>query len=155
MCPLRSRMDHRRRRGAALAGRVFCMPDLNVLITHKLHTGTSMLPAAPVTPEEGRTANGERVEQHTHLASFARGLAIPLTLLAQRTRTTTVDAGSIDHPQASIGFSALLMRDQLLVGGAPQCPIGLESKVLTREAAGFPGQAHVRGSVARGGSGVR
>ncbi len=38
---------------------------------------------------------------------------------------------------------------------AAQRPIGLEGKVLAGEAARFPGQAHVRGSIARGGSRVR
>ena len=55
------------------------------------------------------------------------------------TGTTTADAGSIHDAQASAGFSALLMLDQGLVSRTPQRPIGLESKVLTREAASFPG----------------
>ncbi len=104
--PLGPRKDQRRRRGAALAGLVLCEPHLDVLLTHKLHTGASMLSAAPVTPEEGSRANNERVEQHTHLARFASGFAIPLTLLAQRTGAATVDAGRIHHAQASIAFLA-------------------------------------------------
>ena len=80
--PLRPRKDRRRRRGVALAGRVLCKLHLDVLITYKLHTGTSMLSPAPVTPEEGGVANDERAQQHTHLARFASGFAIPLTLLA-------------------------------------------------------------------------
>jgi hypothetical protein len=79
---LRPRKDHRRRGGVALAGRVRCLLHLDVLIMHQLHAGSSMLSAAPVTPEERSRANDERVEQHTHLARFARGFAIPLTLLA-------------------------------------------------------------------------
>jgi hypothetical protein len=42
------------------------------------------------------------------------------------------------------------MRDQLLISGATQRPIGLENKVLAREATSFPGQAYLRGSIARG-----
>ena len=79
-----------------------------------------------------------------------RGCAtLPLTLFAQWSGTTTADTGSIHDAQASIGFSALFMRDQLLVSGATQRPICLERKVLAREATSFPGQAHMRGSVAR------
>ena len=66
-----------------------------------------------------------------------------------------MNAGAIHHAQAAIGFSAAFMREQLLVSGATQRPIGLESKVLPREAASFPGQAYLRGSIARGGSRVR
>ncbi len=43
------------------------------------------------------------------------------------------------HAQTPIGFSAVLMRDQLLVSGAAQGPIRLEDKVLARKAASFPG----------------
>ncbi len=55
-----------------------------------------MRSAAPVTPEERKVANDKRVEQHTHLAGFTSGFAIPLTLLAQGTGTTTPDTGRID-----------------------------------------------------------
>src|SRR5579875_2057961 len=95
------------------------------------------------------------MQQHTDLARFCRGVAIPLALFAQPTGTTTTNAGPIDHAQASVGFSALLMRDQPLVSRATQRPIGLESKVLAREATCFPGQTHLRGSISRGGSCVR
>jgi hypothetical protein len=79
------------------------------------------------------------MQQHTDLARFGRRGAVPLTLLAQRTGTTTADASSIHHAQAPVGFSALLPGEQLLVSRTAQCPIGPESKVLTREAARFPG----------------
>jgi hypothetical protein len=78
------------------------------------------------------------MQQHADLAWFCCGVALPLTLLTQRTGTTTANAGSIHHAQAAIDFSALFMRDQLLVSGTPLCPIGLESKVLTRKAACLP-----------------
>jgi len=74
------------------------------------------------------------MQQHADLARLCCGVAIPLALLAQRTGTTTANAGSIHHAQAPIGFSALFMRDQLLGSLATQRPIGLESKVLSREA---------------------
>src|SRR5437667_12217584 len=97
----------------------------------------------------------ERMQQHADLARLCRRTAIPLTLLAQRTRTTAANASGIHHAQAAVGFSALLMREQLLGSLATQRPIGLESKVLPREAASFPGQAYLRGSIARGRSRVR
>jgi hypothetical protein len=62
------------------------------------------------------------------LARLGRRTAIPLTLLAQWTRTTTANAGAIHHAQAAISFSAVLMRQQLLGSRAPQRAIGLESK---------------------------
>jgi len=145
--PLGPRKDQRRRRGAALAGLVLCEPHLDVLVTHKLHTGASMLSAAPVTPEEGSRANNERVEQHTHLARFASGFAIPLTLLAQRTGAATVDAGRIHHAQASIAFLAPLVRTKRLPSRIAQRPIRLEGKVATREASLFPGQGHIWRSI--------
>src|SRR2546430_190903 len=54
------------------------------------------------------------MQQHTDLARLCRRTAIPLTLLAQRTGTTTVNAGAIHHAQAAIGFSTVFMREQLL-----------------------------------------
>jgi hypothetical protein len=108
-----------------------------------------MLSPAPIAPEERRGTHLERMQQHADLAWFCRRTAIPLTRLSQRTSTTTAKAGAIDHAQAAIGFCALLMREQLLGSLATQCPIGLESKVLSREATSFPGEAHVRGSIAR------
>jgi hypothetical protein len=83
------------------------------------------------------------MQQETHLARLVRCTAIALTRLSQWTGTTTANAGAIHHAQAAIRFPALLMRKQLLGSLAPQCPIGLESKVLPREAAGDPAQAHL------------
>jgi len=130
--PLRPRKD--RRSGAALAGWTVRLPHLEVLITQQLHTGSPMLSPAPVMPEERRPPNGEGMEEDTDLARLCCSSAIPLALLAQWTGTTTANAGSIHHAQAPIGFSALFMRDQLLGSLATQRPIGLESKVLSREA---------------------
>jgi hypothetical protein len=79
------------------------------------------------------------MQQHADLARLCGGAALPLALLAQRTGTATADAGPIHDAQASIGFSALLMREKLLVSGAPQRPIRLESEVLARETPRFPG----------------
>ncbi len=126
-----------------LAGRVLCKSYLDVLITHKLHTGASMLSSAPVTPEEGRAANDERAEQYTHLARFGSFIAIPLTLLAQRAGAATVDTRRIDHAQPAITFLAPLVGTKRLPSRTAQRPIGLEGKVATREASLFPGQGHI------------
>src|SRR6266581_2593763 len=69
-----------------------------------------LVSSGPVSPEERSRAYWQRMEQHAHLTRFSRCVAIPLALLAQRTRTATADAGPIDDAQASIGFSAVFMR---------------------------------------------
>ena len=129
--------------------------DLDALMAHQLDARTSMEATTPVTPENGFRPNHQWMQQHTHLARLLGCAALPLTLLAQGTGTATTDTGRIDHAQAPIGFSALLMGTKLLASGTAQRPIWLERKVLTREAARFPGQAHLRGSIARGRSRVR
>ncbi len=83
--------------------------NLDALGTNEVDTGTSMLSATPIPPEERFIPHDERMQEHAHLARFFGGAAIPLALLAQRTRTTTADAGSIHDAQASISFFALLM----------------------------------------------
>jgi hypothetical protein len=128
---------------------------VNPLIAHKLHTFPSMLLPTPVTPEERLTPDAERMQQHTHLARLCGGSPIPLALLTQRAGTATAHAGAIHHAQASIGFSALLMRGQLLVSGASQRPIWLEHKILPREATSFPGEADMRGNITGRGSRVQ
>src|SRR5438552_3315513 len=95
------------------------------------------------------------MQEDAHLARLCCGTPIPLTLLAQRTGTTAAKTGHVHDAQASIGFSALLMRVKLLVGGTTQCPIWLDRKVLAREATSFPGQAHLRERIARGRGCVR
>src|SRR4051794_26627736 len=95
------------------------------------------------------------MQQYAHLARLSGGGAIPLTLLTQRTGAATANAGRIHDAQTAIGFSAALVRYQRLASGATQRPIGLKRKILTGEATCFPGQAHLRGSIARGRSRVR
>ena len=146
---LRTGEDHFREAGRSCGRR--WQAHLDALVSHELHAGASMRSPAPIVPEQGSRTHLERMQQHTDLTRLCRRTAIPLTLLAQGTGTTTAHAGAIHHAQAAIGFSALLMREQLLVSGATQRPIGLESKVLPREATSFPGQAHLRRSIARGG----
>jgi hypothetical protein len=103
---------------------------LHMLVAYELHAGTPMNSAAPIAPEERERTNLERMQQDADLARLCRRTAIPLTLLAQPTGTATANAGTIHDAQAAIGFSAVFMRDQLLVSRATQRPVGLESKVL-------------------------
>ncbi|GHO80468.1 hypothetical protein KSD_82390 [Ktedonobacter sp. SOSP1-85] len=118
------------------------------MVLHELLTSAPMLSAVPISPEQRRRTHPKWMQKYTYLARLRSSAAIPLTLLAQRAGTTTANAGSIHHTQASIGFSTLLMRVKLLVGRTPQCAIGLERKVLAGETARFPGQAHLRRSIA-------
>ena len=107
-------------------------------MAQKLDAGPAMLPPTPVPPEKRRFPDHKGMQKHTDLAWLCCGSAIPLALLAERTGTTTANAGSIHHAQAPVGFSALLMREQRLVCRAPKRSIGLENKVLAREATGLP-----------------
>ena len=91
----------------------------NILVAHELHAGTPMCSPAPIAPEKRGRTNLERMQQHAYLARLCCGVAIPLALLAERTRTTTANAGSIHHAEAAIDFPALLLWDQLLISRAP------------------------------------
>lgn len=153
VCSLRAGQDNFRCARRSGDGR--WQAHLDTLVLHELHTGASVFSSAPISPEQRGRTNLERMQQHADLAWLFGGAALPLALLAERAGTTTANAGSIHHTQACIGFSTLLMRDQLLVGRAPQRAVGLERKVLAGETARFPGQAHLRRSRARGRSRVR
>ncbi|MGH9830386.1 MAG: hypothetical protein ACREDR_44840, partial [Blastocatellia bacterium] len=137
MSPLRTGKDHVRWAWRSSSGR--WQAHLDALVSHELHTGASVRSPAPISPEERGRTNLERMQQHADLARLCGGVAVPLTLFAERTGTTTANTGSIHDTQASIGFSALFMRDQLLSSRTPQRPIRLKSKILAREAASFPG----------------
>jgi len=39
-----------------------------------------LVPSGPVSPEERSRTDEQRMEQHTHLAWFACGVAVPLAL---------------------------------------------------------------------------
>src|SRR5260370_16298007 len=91
--------------------------------------------------EGGGRPEDQWMQQHTHLTRLFGGAAIPLTLFAQRARATTANAGRIHDAQTAIGLSAPLMGAKLQACGTVQCAIGLEDKVLPREAAPFPGQS--------------
>jgi hypothetical protein len=113
--------------------------------------GGAAADSSPARAEE--PGNPERMEQDTHLTWLCGGAAVPLTVFAQRTRTTTADAGSIDHAQASIRFPAPLLGDQGLLCWTAQRPVRLEGKILPPEATSFPGGPHLRRSIAGGRSG--
>ena len=119
--------------------------DLDALIAQELDTGASVDSTTPVLPEERRIPNDKRMEQDAHLARLARFAPLPLALLAQRAGAATANAGSIHHAQASISFSAVFVRNQLLVSRAPKRPIELASKVLAGKAACFPRRVAVVG----------
>lgn len=103
--------------------------DLNELARDQVPARPPVRSPRPVLPEQRRLPDHERMQEETHLARLVRFAAIPLALLAQWASTTTVNAGSIDHAQAAIFFSAVFMREQCLVGRAPKRAIRLESKV--------------------------
>jgi hypothetical protein len=112
------------------------------LLTEQVHTRAPMSPSTPIVPEERLIPHSERMQQYADLARLCRRTAIPLTLLTERTGAATKDASSVHHTQAAVGFSALLMRDQFLVCWALKRSIGMEGKVLAREATGLPCGTH-------------
>ena len=108
----------------------------------QVDAGAPMHAAAPVLPEQRLSPDAERVEKDADLARLFGRAAIPLTLLTERTGAAPVDAGSVPDTQASIGFSALLMRGPCLVCWATKRCIRLESKILASKATGLPCGTH-------------
>ena len=113
--------------------------DLDALIAQELDAGSSVAPTTPVTPEKWRIPDSQWMQQDADLARLLGGFALPLTLLTQRAGTATADAGRIHHAQAAIGFSTPLMGVKRLPSRTLEGAIGLERKVLPREAPRFPG----------------
>src|SRR5438034_1980432 len=74
-----------------------------------------MLPATPILPEQGSRPNLERMQQQADPARLRRGVAMPLTLLAQGTRSTLAHLCRVDQAQAAISLMAL-------VGCMKRCP---------------------------------
>ena len=85
------------------------------------------------------------MEEHADLTRFGGGVAIPLTLVAQRAGATTTNAGGIDHTQTAIDLAASLMSGKRLSCWTAKRPIRLERKVLPRETTYFPRRVAVVG----------
>jgi hypothetical protein len=114
--PLGTRKGRGRDREEWRAGRFNL--DLDALMAHQLDACPAVETTTPIPPEYGLRSDAQWMQQHAHLARLCGGIALPLTLLAQGTGTATADTSPIHHAQAPVGFSALLMGDQLLVNGS-------------------------------------
>jgi len=119
-------------------------------MAQELYARTSVVPTAPVTPEQGCRTEDEWMQEHAHLARLRSSAAIPLTLVAQETGTTTANAGCVDHAQASIGFLAPFVNHKGLIGRTAQRAIGLEGEVLPRETARFESGGNRGLAIAKG-----
>lgn len=117
---------------------------LDTLMSHKLHAGAPVFSAAPIMPEERGRADNEWMQKDANLTGLARLAAIPLALLTERTGAATVNAGSVHDTQAAIGFSALLMREQVLPSRTSERSIGLQREVSSGETPPFPGHSRSR-----------
>ena len=128
MRPLRTREEGRRwywRR------QVLLQRYVDPLAAQQVHTGVPVLSAAPIPPEQRRRAHRKWMQQQTDPAGLCRFASVPLTLLAQGTGPTVSNPGGVEHPQRAIVLGALLGRVQRLACWTPQCPVGLEGKVLS------------------------
>jgi hypothetical protein len=126
---------------------------LKVLVSYQLHTGTPIFSAAPIAPEQGGGTHWQRMQQHTHLARLGRGVALPLTRLAQWARAAVANAGRIDHAQTAIGFLTPLLGVKRQPSGTAQRPIWLERKVGSSEAPRFLGGSGSGWTIPGGGRG--
>jgi hypothetical protein len=152
VCPLRPG-EGRRRDGEAGWGGRFDL-DRHTLLAHELDARPSIEATTPVTPQNGLWTNGQWMRAsrspgavspwpcHWHCSRSGQGRQ--LRMLAPYTTRRL--------PLASLRCSC---RTSFWEAGATQRPIGLEGKVLAREAASDPARAHVRRSIARSGSRVR
>jgi len=145
VCPLRTRERHGCVGSGGWESRLYL--GLQALAV-QVQAGPPMQPPAPITPEQRSRPHRQRMQQHADLARLRYSAALPLTLFAQRTGAATADAGSIDHAQASIGLSTLLMGTKLLMSGAAERPIWLEREIVVREATSFRCGPHLRRSIA-------
>src|SRR5207245_6192210 len=106
--------------------------------TNEVDTGTSMLSSAPVLPEKRLLSDSERMQEHADLARLFDGVTIPLARLSQRAGTTIAVTSGIHHAQAAISLSTMLLGHKRLPCWTAQRPVGLERKVGSGEATGFP-----------------
>ena len=143
VCALCARQDHVR--DGWRSGGGWRQAHLKVLVAHELHAGTPMCSAAGVAPEERGRTKRERMQEHADLARLCRGVAFPLTLLAERTRAATANTGRIHHAQTSVSFPTPLLDSKRLPCRTPERSIGLERKVCAGETASFPRRVAVAG----------
>ena len=151
MRALRAGQDHVR--GAWRSGGRWRQADLDALVSHELHAGTPVLSAAPISPEHRCGTYPQRMQKHAHLTRLRSRVAIPLTLLAQRTRAAVANAGRIHHAQTSIGLATPLLGVKRLSCWTEERPIRLERKVGSGEATRFPGGGAGGWTIPRGGRG--
>lgn len=126
------------------------MTHLQILVPRELSPGAPLCSPAPISLSRWGRTNLERLPQHTHLVRLCGGVAMPLARLTEGTGTNETHADY--YASAPIGLCALLLWDQLLVGGTLQYFLWLEHKMLAADSAIVPGFSQVRGSRARRGS---
>ena len=87
LCPREARMgtlragqDHFRAAKRNCGGRR--QAHLDALVSHELDTGTPVLSAAPISPEQRCGTHPERMQQHADLARLRGRAALPLALFA-------------------------------------------------------------------------
>ena len=142
---LRTREDHVR--GGWRSGGGRRQAHFKALVPHELDTGTPVDSAAPISPEQRCGADMKWMQQHTHLARLCGRAPIPLALLAQRARAAVANAGRIHQAQTAIPLATPLLEVKRLPCGTTQGPVGLQRKVLTSKAPGFPGGGRGRRAV--------
>jgi hypothetical protein len=139
VCTLGARKDSLRGRGGS--GSLWqSAPNVHTLGTHQLQTGASVFSATPISPEEWREANRERMEQQANPPWLDRGLPMPLTLGAAYAAAAIADSGTVEDTQAAIRFPALFGGMQHLALRALEHPVRLEGEIVPRKATCLPGQ---------------
>src|SRR5207302_7447569 len=97
VCSLLARKDHFRFAWQGCGGGR--QAHLDALVSQELHTGASVLSAAPIPPEQWRGANPERMQQYTDPTRLRSCFPVPLTLFAQRAAATIDNPGTVEHAQ--------------------------------------------------------
>lgn len=144
MCPLRPRKDRRLRAGRESRRK----GHLNPLVSHELHTGTSVLSATPILPVQRRGTDPEGMQEKTDPTRLCRGLSMPLTLRTLWAVAAIADPSAGEDAQTAIRFPALLGGTQRLAFWTVQHAVGLEGEIVPREAPSLPRQSNGRRAVA-------
>jgi hypothetical protein len=98
-----------------------------------------------------RDPPGVDATAHSRGLRLRGGVALPLTLLAQRTRAAVANAGRIHHAQTAIDLATALLGMKRLSCWTAERPIRLEREVGSREASRFPGGGAGRWPIPGGG----